>query len=226
MLASSGPIRLSEQGRCFCFGDVMKAIEIKRLRPTQATHGRREVQQKTVEYVALEGHDLDMAIASKPIPVVLGPGGNVFAIDHHHVAAALWAAQIEQAPVVLVSDISSLCVNDFWLEMENKRWTYPYNARGGRISFSNMPRHVYELENDEYRSVAGFVRDAGGYEKTTVPLEEFRWADFFRANIPLPESDEDFASAVRHGVSLAKGELAIGLPGFIGLDGKQKQQPD
>jgi hypothetical protein len=27
-------------------------------------------------------------------------------------------------------------------------------------------------------------------------------------------------------VSLAKGELAIGLPGFIGLDGKQKQQPD
>ena len=160
------------------------------------------------------------------LPVVLGPGGDVFAIDHHHVAAALWAAQIEQAPVVLVSDISSLCVNDFWLEMENKRWTYPYNARGGRISFSNMPRHVYELENDEYRSVAGFVRDAGGYEKTTVPLEEFRWADFFRANIPLPESDEDFASAVRHGVNLAKGELAIGLPGFVGPEGKQKQQPD
>jgi hypothetical protein len=49
---------------------------------------------------------------------------------------------------------------------------------------------------------------------------------YFRANIPLPESDEDFASAVRHGVSLAKGELAIGLPGFIGPEGKLKQQPD
>jgi hypothetical protein len=72
----------------------MKIIEIKRLRPTQATHGRREVQQKTGEYIALKGHDLDMAIASKPIPVVLGPGGDVFAIDHHHVAAALWAAEI------------------------------------------------------------------------------------------------------------------------------------
>ena len=56
-----------------------------------------------------------------------------------------------------------------------------------------MPRHVYELENDEYRSVARFVGDAGGYEKTTEPLEEFRWADFFRTNIHLPESDEDFA---------------------------------
>jgi hypothetical protein len=126
----------------------MKAIEIKRLRPTQATHGRREVQQKTVEYVALEGHDLDMAIASKPIPVVLGPGGNVFAIDHHHVAAALWAAQIEQAPVVLVSDISSLCVNDFWLEMENKRWTYPYNARGvDSVNYDGRLRDNYDVRS-------------------------------------------------------------------------------
>ncbi|WP_277049497.1 ParB-like protein [Caballeronia mineralivorans] len=57
----------------------MKVIEIKRLRPTQATHGRREVQQKTGEYVALEGDDLDMAIASKLIPVVTGPG-DVYAI--------------------------------------------------------------------------------------------------------------------------------------------------
>jgi hypothetical protein len=66
------------------------------------------------------------------------------------------------------------------------------------------------------------LRAAGGYEKTTVPLEEFRWADFFRANIPLPESDEDFASAVRHGMNLAKGELAIGLPGFIGRTNAHK----
>jgi hypothetical protein len=49
----------------------MKIVQIKRLRPTQATHGRREVQQKTGEYVALEGHDLDMAIGSQPILVVL-----------------------------------------------------------------------------------------------------------------------------------------------------------
>jgi hypothetical protein len=78
----------------------------------------------------------------------------------------------------------------------------------------------------KYRSVAGFVRDAGGHEKTTVPLEQFRWADFFRANISLPESDEDFASAVRHGVSLVKGELAIGLPRFIRRAAKLKQEPN
>jgi hypothetical protein len=42
----------------------------------------------------------------------------------------------------------------------------------------------------------------------------------------FPESDEDFASAVRHGVSLAKGELAIGLPGFSSLAIKLKQESD
>jgi len=62
--------------------------------------------------------------------------------------------------------------------------------------------------------------------KPPFPLEELRSVDFFRADIPLPESDEDFALAVRHGVSLTKKELAICLPGFIGLEGKLKQQSD
>jgi hypothetical protein len=91
----------------------MKRIAIKKLRPTQATHGRREVEKKTKEYAVLAGRELEMAIAEKPIPIVLGPGGGAFAIDHHHVAAALWAAGVREVPVVLVADLSALDQAEF-----------------------------------------------------------------------------------------------------------------
>jgi hypothetical protein len=76
--------------------------------------------------------------------------------------------------------MSSLSWADFWLTLENNHWTYPYDAVGRRVTFSEMPRHVWEQTNDEYRNLAASVREAGGYAQTTVPLAEFRWADLFR----------------------------------------------
>ncbi|WP_408349045.1 ParB-like protein [Paraburkholderia sp. RL17-337-BIB-A] len=36
-----------------------------------------------------------------------------------------------------------------------------------------MPARIWKLSDDEFRSLAASVRDAGGYEKTSVPMEEF-----------------------------------------------------
>jgi hypothetical protein len=79
-----------------------------------------------------------------------------------------------------------------------------------------MPEHIWDLEDDEFRSLSASVRDAGGYEKTSVPLEEFRWADFFRRTLPSPGDDADFASVVKKAVELAKSKSASGLPCYIG----------
>lgn len=194
----------------------MKTVAIRDLRPTQLTHGLREIHRKTQFYQSLSERDLEMAIAEKPVPVVLGPGGLPFAIDHHHVATALRRAGRKSMPAVLVADFSSLSYPEFWLSMDNRRWTYPYDAAGQRRSFSDMPDHIWELADDEYRSLAASVRDAGGYEKTTVPLEEFRWADLFRAYLPRPETEEEFASVEKQALKLAKSKLAAGLPGYVG----------
>jgi YD repeat-containing protein len=194
----------------------MKTLKIDQLRPTQVTHGMREIRDKTKAYRSLTGHDLEMAIAEKPVPVVLGPGGAPFVIDHHHVATALWRADVKRVPVVLVSDLSSLSTAGFWLTMENNRWTYPYDAHGRRVSFTDMREHVWELDDDEFRSLSASVRDAGGYEKTAVPLEEFRWSDFLRRHLPLPENDAEFDALVRQAVKLAKSKAALGLPGYLG----------
>jgi hypothetical protein len=194
----------------------MKTIKIDQLRPTQMTHGLREICDKTKSYKALHGHELQMAIAEKPIPVVYGPMGVPFAIDHHHVATALRRANVKSVPFVLVRDLSSLPEADFWLTMENNRWTYPYDAEGRRRPFSDMPKHVWALADDEFRSLAASVRDAGGYEKTNVPLEEFRWADLFRSRLRPPDSDDEFEALVKKAIALAKSEVALGLPGYIG----------
>lgn len=194
----------------------MKTLAIKDIRPTQLTHGLREIHRKTRFYKSLSGHDLEMAIADKPVPVVLGPEGGCFAIDHHHVATALRAAGIKTVPSVLVADFSELSRQEFWLVMENRRWTYPYDIKGRRKSFADMPTHVWDLEDDEYRSLAASVRDAGGYEKTTVPLEEFRWADFFRTYLPYPKTEKEFAEIQRRAIRLAQSAVAAGLPGFLG----------
>jgi hypothetical protein len=194
----------------------MKQIALEQLRPTQMTHGMREVAKKIEQYRSLSEHDLQMAIAEKPVPFVLGPQGKPYVTDHHHIVAALHALRIAAVPVVLQEDLSSLTVQQFWLTMEDRRWTYPYDAQGRRASFTDMPRHVWDLRNDEYRSLAAFARDAGAFEKTTVPLEEFRWADLFRSMLPLPSDDEAFARSLRDAIKLARSVAAIGLPGFLG----------
>ncbi|MGF6541872.1 ParB-like protein [Paraburkholderia youngii] len=194
----------------------MDTRQIEELRPTQMTHGAREVREKARQYRSLSAHDLQMAIAEKPIPVVCGPKGIPFAIDHHHVAAALWQVGVRSVPVVLVRDLSSYTWASFWLSMENERWTFPYDEQGVRRPFAEFARHVWEMKDDEYRSLAAAVRDAGGYEKTNVPLEEFRWSDFFRAMLPRPDNDEKFSALLKEALKLAKSDLALGLPGYLG----------
>lgn len=194
----------------------MKQFSLETLHPTQMTHGAREVAQKVAQYRSLSGHDLKMAIAEKPVPVVLGPGEKPYVTDHHHVVAALHQLKKTVVPVLLLADFSSLPVSEFWLALEDRRWAYPYDEQGCRRPFSEMRRYVWELPDDEYRSLAAFARDAGAFTKTSVPLEEFRWADLFRSRLPLPSGDEQFANALREAIELAQSDVAIGLPGFLG----------
>jgi hypothetical protein len=197
----------------------MKNVSINELRPTQATHGAREVEKKTAGYRALSGHELRMAIAEKPIPVVLGPREIPFAIDHHHVAAALHQINVDVVPCVLVADLSSLSPTQFWLTLENHSWVHPFDSQGRRIPFVSLPRHVRELANDEYRSLAAFVRDAGGFEVTQVPLAEFRWADLFRSTLRFPETDAEFHALIGEALTLARSKLARGMPGYLASKG-------
>jgi hypothetical protein len=194
----------------------MNTLRIDRLHPTQMTHGERQIKKKVEDYRALNAHELEMAIAEKPIAIVLGPQGEPYVIDHHHVACALSRIGIEDVPFVLVRDLSSLSMAAFWLTLDNHAWVYPYDADGRRIAFKDMPAHMWDAVNDEFRSLAAFVRAARGYDKTDVPLADFRWAEFFRARFERPNDDAQFEALIARATDLARSDAAAGLPGFIG----------
>ncbi len=164
----------------------------------------------------MDAHDLKMAIAEKPIAVVLGPNEEPYVIDHH-VAYALMRIGVERAPYVLLADWSAQTEAAFWLALENRSWTSPYDAEGRRLAFIDMPAFLEDAQDDDFRSLAAAVRDAGAYAKTAVPLADFRWAALFRSHFDRPHSDADYAALIERAGALARSRAAIGLPGYIGL---------
>jgi hypothetical protein len=78
---------------------------------------------------------------------------------------------------------------------------------------------LHELRDDVYRSLAGFVRSAGGYTKTPTAFAEFAWADFFRHRITIGPTHEDFKQAVAQALTMAKSTVARNLPGYSGAPG-------
>lgn len=117
----------------------MKNANLDRLRPTQMTHGAREVAMKVESYRELSEHELIMAIAEKPVPFVTGPKDDLYLVDHHHVVAALHQLGIRAVPVVLLKDLSTHGLSDFWLTMEDQSWTHPFDANGQRQPYIEMP---------------------------------------------------------------------------------------
>jgi len=46
---------------------------------------------------------------------------------------------------------------------------------GVRHYYSAISHHLQDLVDDVYRSVAGYVRKAGGFDKTRTAFAEFVW---------------------------------------------------
>jgi hypothetical protein len=115
-----------------------------------------------------------------------------------------------------VADLSDRPPIAFWGEMDKRGWLHTYDAEGKFVGPEQLPRHLKDMADDAYRSLAGAVRDAGAYGKTDVPFAEFKWADFFRTRISRSLVSKDFDSASKQAIRLAASAEAASLPGFSG----------
>ncbi|WP_350357390.1 ParB-like protein [Paraburkholderia fungorum] len=195
-------------------------LSIEQLRPLQATVGMLEVEAKRKYLLAMNQKDLKAFLKSAPIPTVIGKHERHYVIDHHHLARALWDGGITKAFATVVEDLSRLPEGKFWDTVIERRWVHPYDERGILRAMSAIPDEVSCLSDDPYRSLAAFVRDAGGYVKTPEPFAEFQWAAFYRTRIPMWTNGFQFNAAVDQGVHLAWSPDARTLPGFKTRTGK------
>jgi len=182
--------------------------------PTQLTVGFLEVDAKKKKLQALSPKDQVAFLAAHPMPVVLGPGQRMYITDHHHLARAAYDLKIQQACFEVEDDLSALAQDIFWIHMDKESWVHPLDQHGVRHRYESIPKSLDKLVDDVYRSVAGFVRDAGGYDKTHTAFAEFIWADFFRRNIAIEDVLENFAGAVQQGQLLARSPIAKRIPGY------------
>ena len=193
---------------------VLHPTPVLSLRPTQMTVGMREVELKRHAWRERKPNDLEQFLGSHMVPVIFGPGKKHFLIDHHHLACALHAEGVESVFVTVVADMHKLDDSTFWNMMDYHGWTHPFDGKGRRRDYKDLPRTVEGMIDDPYRSLAGQLRNIGGFAKDSTPYSEFVWADFLRLRIKPKAIERDFETALRSALDLAKSEEANYLPGW------------
>ncbi len=204
-----------------------KVILLSKLKPTQITVGMRQVELKReqIRKLAKDPEKLTEFLLDRPIRVVLGPGGDAYVIDHHHLALALIREKHQSAPMQVDADYSRLSVGDFWKKMSEMKYMHPHDADGKLRPVSEIPATIEGLVDDPYRSLAGFARNAGAFKKVKTPFAEFEWADYFRTRISKEMLAEKFDKAVKLAVSIANDDAAKDLPGYQSPKKQGKQKP-
>ena len=83
------------------------------------TLGLDEVASRAAKIAAMGPADLEALLKKKPIPYVLGPGKQIYIVDHHHLARALWSLKIPEAILGdQLADWSDKETKEFWRLME------------------------------------------------------------------------------------------------------------
>jgi hypothetical protein len=147
---------------------ILKPVPILSLRPTQMTVGMREVKEKRKRWREQKSERKRAELLGKHmVPVVHGPDDHHYVIDHHHLARALHDEGVEHVLVTVIGDLTMVEHDAFWGVMDNKRWVYPYDAKGVRRHFKDLPKSVTGLADDPFRSLAGELRRVGGFARTS-----------------------------------------------------------
>lgn len=192
----------------------VREAALKSLHPTQLTAGMIVVQDKREHLAGMSAADRQSFMKAHPMPAVVGPQSKLYITDHHHLGRAALDAGVPTGFFLVEEDFSKCTLEAFWKEMNENLWVHPLDENGVRHNYSTIPSCLDKLVDDVYRSLAGYVRDAGGFDKTPTAFAEFIWADFFRRNIAVETVREDFQTAVRAGISLAQGKWAKNIPGY------------
>jgi hypothetical protein len=183
-------------------------MSIAKLRPTQYSVGKEEIRRKTAFIKEIKANKKKLAayLKKKTAPVILGPNGDMYLVDHHHTALAFLRAGVNKMLVQVIADFSHFSREEFWNHAASQGWARLVNRNGKPIQWHQLDRikRLKKLKDDPYRSLAGMLRDAGGFKKTDQPYMEFKWADFLRDKIATPGEKISWYEALEQALQIAK----------------------
>ena len=200
--------------------------KISQLRPTQFRLGMEEARKKQEILAEMSKLGRRKYLKENPVPVIKGPNDELFIVDHHHQTRAAWEAREDEVYTEVTRDWSDLSLDDFWDKMRKKGLVCLIDENGeDTLDPKHLPKTVWGLADDPYRTLAWEVRKRGAFRKVTkkenenVYHAENKWAAFFRSRIALWSTPEQKEEAIRQGIQLAiEDPQARSLPGFIGED--------
>ena len=195
----------------------LQPVALTDLRPTQITVGYLEVARKRHEWSVRTHEDRPGFLGRHMIPVVVGPKGRYWIVDHHHLVLALHEEGVEEVLVSVVAHLDHLKAPAFLTFMDNRNWLHPFDEHGHRRDYDAIPRHIGGLIDDPYRALAGALRRAGGYAKDETPYSEFLWADFLRSRIKRAKLKDRFDDCLAKALAIANSQEAQHLPGWAGI---------
>ncbi len=218
---------------------TMATLKLSQLSPTQNAVGMDEINSKVARLKKKSGKKLEGYLLERPIPVIIGNKDQNYLIDHHHLAVSVLGSHGDIAvPVEVVRNWAPIEGFHFWKAMAKQHWVYPFAADGGGpVPVDAMAKHLNELGNDIYRSVAWVARTHYAYIKSTdnAIFAEFKWANFYRsrlipaalldckkdcASVTLADIEkadpEGYQELMLEGRYLAMSPEARGMPGYVG----------
>jgi hypothetical protein len=193
-LAAPGPAACSSDSQkntlCLC--------KLTVLHPTQISLGEFRVQELVREP---DWKFLEHA-TKKPVKVLIGPAGVLYVTDgHHHARAMLDRLDHQQSQLdetmclVIENDVRASFSSDaaFWDWMKKNQHA---RLEGGDLDGGKVlpgvfpPVSLRDMQNDEYRSLAGLLQDACKIDMN-ADYDQFRWADFLRSKKIRPPRPSD-----------------------------------
>src|SRR3981081_2998103 len=110
---------------------LLQPIPVLSLRPTQMTVGMREVKEKRKRWRAHKSKKKQAkSLGKHMIPVVVGPDKRYYVVDQHPRAGALDDECVKDMLVTVIPDLAMAARGACWGVLDNKRWGYPYDAKG------------------------------------------------------------------------------------------------
>ncbi len=192
-------------------------VDIRDLHPTQFAVGYWEIDRRAEKVINKSGKKLEKYLEEHVGKIVVGPGGEPYIVDRHHLACImLRTGKSTTIPATVEANFTTVTVDRFWEEMIAHKWAYLYDGHGkGPLDPRQLPKKLKDLEDDPFRSLAWAVRERDGYHKSEEPFAEFQWANFFRAKLAFANANSNMEQLIREALKLCHEPSAAGLPGYF-----------